>query len=178
MELLQRLRKQKESLKFVSIKRFEPSSVYNNGFIIDVSESLVMIQQFHDFYFDGFSIIRLADIRSVRCGRYEQFFKGILVKEGLSMAPPPHVPIESMGDTLSYFLSNQATIIVESEYDDSDEFHLCKILNIDGVEIQFKQMDALGIWEQERGRMPIDRISRIELNSPYISIFEKYSRER
>ena len=77
------LKKYVRTLKHVRIERPYPEDQYMHGFIHGISKTLLVMQKFHDFYNEGYALIRISDIIGFRSNKYERFFDKMFKKEGL-----------------------------------------------------------------------------------------------
>jgi len=174
-----RLDAYKGTLKKIRIERPYPGATYINGFVHDVSDTLVLIQQFHDFYCEGYTIIRIPDIVNIRSDEYERFFEVIMKGEGLLdlVAYTINVPLFNITSSLSYFSKTKEHIIIECESvtnDNQDRFYLGKVSEIEGTTVWFVEINPLGTFEHEEIGISLEEISRIQFDTPYINIFSKY----
>jgi hypothetical protein len=67
----------------VQVTRGFPSEPTRNGFVQGLGRDLVLLQQYRDFYPEGFTAPRVADIKRVRLGEHEQFWVSMLQSEGV-----------------------------------------------------------------------------------------------
>src|SRR5262249_25569874 len=82
----------------VRLTRSIPSEPRLNGFILGVGRDLVLLQQFHDFYPEGYAVLRLRDVTDLRSGKYERHWERMLAGEGLleRVGIPYNVPLEDV----------------------------------------------------------------------------------
>jgi hypothetical protein len=167
------------SKKKIRIERHFSNNEIINGFIHDMSENLLIIEQFHDFYCEGYSIIRLSDLSDFRSDQHERFFEKMLLNEGLldQVGYKKNVPITNLKISLTYFAEKNENIIIESESSDNpedDEFYIGKISEIKEEDVWFIGFNALGEWDEEEVAIKIADITRIQFDTPYINVFSKY----
>jgi len=67
----------------VHLTRGYPGEPTHNGFILGLGRDLVLMHQFHDFYPEGYTALRVADIKGVRSGDHERFWEMMLRGEGI-----------------------------------------------------------------------------------------------
>lgn len=168
--------------KKVRIGRVFSNNDYMNGFIHDISEQLLVIQQFYDFSCEGYSIVRLSDISYFRSDEHERFFEKILKAEGIidQVEFKKNVPISDITTALSWFSECGKNIIIECESSESvdDEYHIGKVIEIDEEDVWFVGFNAIGEWDREEIALKSNEITRIQFDTPYIDIFSKYLKER
>lgn len=177
---MNKLKKFEGVMTAVRLERKYPGSCYINGFIHKIEANLLIIQQFHDFFCEGYVIIKLSDIIRFRSNEYERFFENILQKEGLlnKVGYNYSLPLNSIESVLHYFIKEQQIIIVECESiesDDDDKFYIGKAVDIEDSIIWFIEINALGKWEKTEIGIKIRNITQIQFDTPYIQIFSKYT---
>ncbi|MEL6344401.1 MAG: hypothetical protein AAFV53_14885, partial [Myxococcota bacterium] len=52
----------------ILMARTRPANPSLNGYVVGLSEALVMVHAFHDFLPDGYSVVRTDDVADVRSG--------------------------------------------------------------------------------------------------------------
>lgn len=153
-----------------------------NGFLVGMGRSLIVMQQFHDFYCEGFAALRIADIIDFRSGKYERFWEEMLSSERLmeNVGIPYPVNCDSMVDLIRGLRSRAANIIVEHEYEnseDDDEFCLGKVVELTPESVSLLCLNANGVWDKDPTAIPITKITKVQFDTPYINIFSRYARE-
>ena len=178
-KLLDKLQEYQGALKIVRIERPFPGNYYINGFIHYTTESLMLMHQFHDFYCEGFTIVKTSDIKDFRSSEYERFLEKVMNGEGLleQIKYDHSVPLDDIKSSLSHFMNNQQNIIIECESRknaDDDEFYIGRVSEIDGETVWFMGFNALGQWEKDEISIKLDTITQIQFDTPYINILTRY----
>jgi hypothetical protein len=140
------------------------------GILVARSDELVLLRATVDFRVDGLEILRVRDITKVTSGEIEHYRTRLLAAEGrIPDGPPPAQPalgsvraaLESLRDRL---------LIIEREA--TGDFFLGRL-------VQLKRRAALGYfarfrlrWMDEPEEIPYDEITRIEVGSDYLGVFE------
>jgi hypothetical protein len=154
-----------------------------NGFLIELSTQFGVMHCFHDFMPDGFSLFRIADVTSVRSNKYERFWDKMLRAEGLlgGLTNPPNVDLKTLPRALNSIASAVDELIVECERqrnaDDawlSDKFFIGRAIEINKEDVLFVEFDALGRWEKWPTAIPLDEITLVQFDTPYINHFRKH----
>jgi hypothetical protein len=165
--------------KKVRITRKHDEGTSLNGFVLGLGRKLVLLQQFHDFYSEGFTAIRIRDIRKIRSGQYERFFEKMFECERLlpTYDQGNKVPLDDWGSLLRDLQERNRNIIVECEGQESSEhgtYFIGRILAVEFDSVSILNFDALGKWDDEPSNVPLLAITKIDFDSPYINIFSKY----
>ncbi len=167
--------------KKVRLTRRIPSERLHNGCVLGVGTDWVLFQQFHDFSPEGFTTLRLRDIKKIRSGEYERQFEKMLSAEGLLGLEviPNDLPLDNIADLLSALKERGQNIIIECEdlIKDIQDFYIGRILSVDQKSVSFIHFNALGRWKDDPVIIPFREITRLEFETPYIKIFSKYVEE-
>ena len=105
------------------------------GFILDCSLALLLIQYVYDFHLDGFMLLRRQDITELKAGDTDRFQRKLLLAEGVL----EHVDYSFRAPIQSYdaFLASRASddiVIVEDEVSDPDRFLIGPVDHVhDGI---------------------------------------------
>jgi hypothetical protein len=167
--------------KQVRLTRRRPSEPRLNGYILGMSDSLLLIHCFNDFKPDGYTICRIRDIVELRHGPYEVWFDHILRSESLltGLKFRYRIDLSNWATALQNITRRYSQIIIECESVDEKEedFYIGGLLAIQSRNIQFRDYDALGYWSKTPKSIKLADITKVQFDTPYINIFSKYTRE-
>ena len=166
----------------VRLTRPFPSERNINGFIVSIGRSLIILQQFHDFYCEGYAALRIADIIGFRSGKYERFWEQMLASEKLleNIGLPCKASPDSIFELLKSLRSRELLITVEIESEvseDDDDFNFGKIVDLNPHAVSMLCLSALGIWDRKPTVILIEKISVVQFDTPYGNIFSRYARQ-
>lgn len=160
------------------IKRECSSDEFICGFVIEHTDDLLLIHRFHDFYSEGFSVIRRCDIEEIIYSEPEKFFENIIKSENiLDFAHYENiVPITNLNVLLNYFIINKIIIVIQCEFltDENNMFYIGLPIELGEKTLVFREFDECGKWNNKLKHIKIDNITLIEYNTPYIKYFSKY----
>lgn len=166
----------------VSLCRFDRKRIASNafdGFPLKISGELCLFSTIHDFLQDGYVIVRLKDLTSVRVSDVEQFQQSLIKNQGLVDEKvcynSPLKEVENLHEVLKAFAAKDEIIIVESEK--KEEFYIGKVKKVTKSHILFHHFDALGNWEESYEKINIDSITLITIKSRYINAYVNYFRK-
>lgn len=150
-----------------------------NGYLLDMSETLVLMHSFDDFDPDGYTVIRIEDVTDLRRSPFEEWWDHMVAAEGLlgGLENPPRVDLTDMRSAIESIAAQYDQMIVECEEADDERFYIGKLVEAGDEEISFRSYDALGYWDKEPEAIRIDEITKLQCDTPYIRIFSKYTRE-
>jgi hypothetical protein len=167
--------------KKIRITRRQPSEPRLNGYLLGLSSELGLMHTFDDFEPDGYTVFRSADVLGVRCGPYEQWWDHMFLSErllaGLNM--PHRIELSNMRSAILSIAAHYDQMIIECEDPDEDveDFYIGVVLKVGIRFLQFRHYDGLGYWAQKASSIPLDEITKVQFDTPYIRIFSKYTRE-
>jgi hypothetical protein len=168
--------------KKVQVTRGYPGETTHNGFVLGLGHDLVLLHQFHDFYPEGYTALRVADIKRVRSGEHERFWEAMLRCEGLmeGVGIPYEVPLDDFRSLLTALHGRGQHVIIECEdrrTADYDDFFIGRIVCLDDEVVSIQCFDTLGKWDKEPCIIAYGDITKIQFDTPYINTMTKYLKE-
>jgi hypothetical protein len=166
------------SLKKIRLSRQTPCAPSLNGYVLGMSDQWLLLWQFHDFYPDGFTIVRMDGITSYRCGEYEEFWTNMLRQENVATElPSMAIDLSSTKSVLRDLQKTDQNFIVESEAPDKDieDFYLGRATRIQNTQVKFASFDALGQWDTKLQTIEFGEITRLQFDTPYTNCFSRYT---
>jgi hypothetical protein len=164
--------------KKVRLTRSVPNESWHNGFVVAVGRDWVLLQQFHDFYPEGCTALRVEDITCIRSDEHERLWESMLVAEGIfdRLAAPYDVPLDDVANLLNALKQRGKNIIVQCEDAEEkvEDFYIGQILSVDHASVSFANFDALGRWDEAPHRIPYGEITQVQFDTPYVQTFSKY----
>jgi hypothetical protein len=150
----------------------------HNGFVAGLGDAWLMLHQFHDFYPEGFALLRTGDITDLRSGEYERLWEYMLSAEG-TLDRLPAVGEIVLDDARALLVSLQRLsrhVIVECEDPEEDlySFYIGQILTVETEAVWFANYSALGKWDDAPHRIPLGEITKLQFDTPYALTFAKY----
>lgn len=148
-----------------------------SGFVMEVTPRLVMIEQFHDFFAEGFAVLRTSDLTAVRSGAYERQWDRMFAGEGILPSTAPEVPLNDIATLLSVLATWDENVILrcENEDDAREDFYIGRVVEVRRDTVIFANLDALGGWDADLDEIYHEEITSIELRTPYAKTFSKYA---
>ena len=165
--------------KKVQNTRAYPDEPTHNGFVLGLGRDLVLLQQFHDFYPEGFTALRVADIKRVRSGVHERFWERMFRGEGLMglVGISHNMPLDDFRSLLAALRSLGQNVIVESEHRktaEHDDFSIGRVVALDDESVSLLNFDPLGVWEDDPSVIDLGDITKVQFDTPYINTISKY----
>ena len=160
------------------LTRSIPSETHHSGFIVGVGRDFVLLHQFHDFYPEGLTALRVKDITNVRSGKFERLWERMLAAEGVLVqsALPADLRLADVSELLKALQQRGENIILECEDPEADQkdFYIGQILSVDYDSVVFANFDGLGHWDEVPHTIPYKEITKLQFDTPYVNTFSKY----
>ena len=126
---------------------------------------------------DGFALLRVDGVSSIRFGEHEQFWTKMIDREGLTaVLPDPQLTLDSLQNMLGQLQSKQANFVVQCE--DSKEnvadFYIGRLIELQDNTCSFANFDALGRWDTALSTINLFEITRVEWQTPYCVTFSRH----
>jgi hypothetical protein len=164
--------------KKVRIMRRFPGDPRHDGFVLGVGGSLVLLHQLHDFSPDGYTILRIEDVLSVRHGKHEIFSERVLKGEGIldRVSIPYEVPLDDLRSLLKSLSRRKLHVILECEKPDPEEsdFFIGRLISVGKRAVSLLYFNSEGRWSEAPDSISYDVITKIQFDTPYINIMSKY----
>ncbi len=145
-----------------------------------MSDKLLLIQYLYDYEVDGYMIVRLKDITSVRSGDLERFSESIIKNEGIieDIKNPFFQSVENWNEVFGKLRVMGNNIIIECESTDHSKFYIGEIIDIHEKSISLLNFDGLGEWDEEPTEILYSDITSISFDKRYINIISKYVKQK
>lgn len=179
--------KQDDLKEFVGVRKMvrltrkvSEGTFHNSGYILGLSENLVLLHGFNDFHIDGYCIYRLGDISSVRSNEMDRKWDQMLCDEGVldNVGISYDVPLLDFPSVIRGLKAQGRNIIVDCE-DCSDApetgFHIGHIVFYKKQHFEMREFDTTGKWYSHPFEIRHDKVTRVEFDSPYVNIYSKYA---
>jgi hypothetical protein len=160
----------------VSIYRERIDSNSMEGYVLALSDDLVVLQFVYDFKLDGLMVIRAADISDVRCSETDRFQKKLMSDEGLEQM----VPFDAAFNTgnwralLSQFAQQHPIMILECEAQDEPDFVIGRVLKTSADKVQILGFSGDGTWDDKPTRLALGDLTSCRVGTNYIEVYQRY----
>jgi hypothetical protein len=160
----------------ISIRREHLDSNSIQGFILGLSDELLLLQYVYDFNLDGLLVIRKADITDVNCRATDAFQKQLLITEGLFQQIPfgKCYNLEDWKSIISQLWRQFKFVIVEDEHGETKEFLIGEVQKITKKGISLRYFSGAGNWNEELKKLLFSRITSCQVNTNYLNVYQRY----
>lgn len=157
------------SLVLIGRRHLEPESAYRAAYVIDVSETLVLLSTVSDrIDLDGYEVLRLADITSCRSDfRRRAFYeKALAVKRCEPEAPYP-IDLRDIATAMRSIDAQYPLLVIARERVAPDEVAIgrLKAALATGVRLRWITPDAA--WDEDRTLYRYSSITRLAFDGEY-----------
>ena len=146
------INKLKRSKKLISLgrDRIDPNRI--QGFILDASKELLLIQYVYDFKLDGLMMLRREDVTKLECTKTDTFQKAILKRLNLfkKIDFSPEYDMGSWHSFLQDAVRKHTYFIFEEELEKEPVFTIGKIEKLKRKRVVVRHFSGTARWERCR----------------------------
>jgi len=150
-----------------------------HGYILGLSPELGLMHCFDDFEPDGYTLFRLEDVLSLERGAHEEHWDKMLGGEALlgGLKAPFKIDLTDMPSALRSMQASFSDLIIECEEESEEEgcFYLGRLLEVTRESVVLHYVDALGRWDDAPTIIPVERITKVQFDTPYLRRFMRYT---
>lgn len=148
------------------------------GFPTKVGDELIAIDFIYDFRWDGYKIIRKADVTEVICGEDEAFLQKITQNEYKEYEPKePALDISSMKSALESLYKSKKTVTIECEDFEGSELYMGQIAGFEKGAVLLRTFSGVGIWDKKYTKIDINDVTCVSVDNSYARIITGYLKE-
>ena len=178
LEIREQLQSFVGTRKKLRVTRSIPNEVLHNGFVLCVGHDWLIMHQFHDFFPEGLTAVRVKDIVDLRSSEFERHWERMLAAEGIldQLTLSCKLPVDDIRHLLQALQQLGNNVIVECEDPDEEieDFYIGQILSVDDESLCFANFDGMGRWDEAPHTIPLEEITKLQIDSPYMRTFSKY----
>jgi hypothetical protein len=149
-----------------------------DGYVLGIGAQWVLLQSFYNFFPDGFELVRVDQLASARSGEIERHYHEMYVGEGLTDRPKLsfEVALDTTEELFETLLWHGDHVIIECESlrEAIANFHIGKLLHVNGDTARLAHFDALGNWDTAIHTIQLGEVTRIRIDSNYTRVYSKY----
>lgn len=148
-----------------------------SGFPLAVSARLVLLREVRDFDVDGFCVLRIADVASVRSGPAERFVERALRDSGeLTGARPGRraLPLAEWTDVFRALGTTGDVVCVECDATEADELLVGKVVGLSRGAVGLHQFDATAVWARSPTIVPFTAVRRVSFGTRHTRVLARY----
>lgn len=151
------------------------------GFIFEENKKYILMNDMLDFNYDGFVLLRKADINEIKYTENEKFFSHILKKEKIkkrlfNKRKKLKLKLSSLEKMMKNLKSLKIPIICEHLYEKEDVFQIGSIKKVYKNRAMMRYFNSRGEFDLKLLPISYRTLTIIRIDSPYANIFYKYAK--
>ena len=169
------LRKHIKRRDLVSLRRTTIDDQSIQGFVLDCSKALILIQYVYDFHLDGFMVLRRSDITELKTKATDRFQRQLLLSEGVldQVEFSFRAPIESF-DSFLASRSSEEIVIVEDEVSEPDRFLIGTVSQIGGGIATIRHFTGVARLVEPPDDIRTNQITSCQTRTNYSRFYERH----
>jgi hypothetical protein len=170
----------KEKWLIKIFRNYGDNELIDNGFILDASDDLLLVQNVSDFMLDGYSVIKIGDIEKIRYSKFEKYFEMMLTKEGFTenIGIKYKVDLTDLSSVFKTIKLNKTYVIARCQKTNDERFIIGPIEEFTQKSVKIRYFDATGYLDEKLTGLKYKDITTIEFDTEYINYFTKYLRKK
>ncbi|NHZ40521.1 hypothetical protein [Massilia aquatica] len=146
------------------------------GFVLGLSDELLLLQYVSDFHLDGLMVLRIADITDVRCSATCTFQRELLEHEGLLQQVPFDIGLDlrNWNTVLAQLSTMYPLMILECENLDDPDFLIGRIDEFTPMAVAMQWFSGTARWDDELAILAFDDITCCQAGTNYIAFYQRY----
>jgi hypothetical protein len=146
---------------------FEGRSIY--GYVLDIGPRFFLIAIVGDrVRFDGFSCIRLSDVRKLQAPHYyAAFAEAVLRKRGERMPKKPRVSMASVDEMLLSADRAFGLVTIHRENINPDVRQIGRVVGVSKGRVKLLEIGPDASWDDEPKVYRLSEISRVDFGGDY-----------
>jgi hypothetical protein len=180
MDLRTKIHYHKTENKYCTVKRQVGLDTTMNtaGFIVDFSESFILMNVVIDFTLDGYQLFPMHTIIEIRCNNNDKYYGKILKWEGICVENKYAIDLTNWNSVFKSIRKTRLNIIVENEDPEDKTFDIGPITKITKSAVYIRYFNAKGILNIEASKIEWKYITVVHFDDKYTNTFSKYLREQ
>lgn len=176
IQMLSTLQEYKDKKSLVSIEREDIDTNGIQGFILDFSNSLLLLQYVYDFNLDGLLILRVEDITNINCTKTDIFQLELLKQEKLFKKINFHrnYDLSNFKTTISALNKEFSYFILEDEKPDDPVFLIGTINKLTSRSVHLNYFTGAGNWDKKPSIINYKDITACQVDTNYINVYKRY----
>ncbi len=160
---------------FVSIYRKGIDLHALGGFVIDYSDTLLLVAAVSDFVPNGRVLLRRDDVTKITHTATGKFQKSLLETEGIlaSIDFENPLPLSTLGDFLRS-LDADEIVVLEDEQTHQPEFFIGRIKRVKKKSVQGLYFYGDGEWDDRLSKFRLSSITRCEVGTIYTGAYARH----
>jgi hypothetical protein len=160
----------------ISVRRSSIDDLKIQGFVLGVSDELVLLQYVYDLNLDGLMILRTQDISEVTSSKTDQFQEGLLeVEELLSSVPfDLRIDLSNWPAAIAEMCKRFPILIVERECLEEPDMAIGQVLDVGTDQLRLKYFTGAANWLNDPETLLYSDITCCQANTNYLNVYQRH----
>ena len=148
----------------------------STGYILGMSDELVLIQETDDFRAEGYQLFPLSSIKHVRYNKFDKTAHRILTNEGIkdTIGLKYDVDLSSWKTAAEDLMKTELCVISECEHEDQEYFCIGQIKEVGNKSLSIQYFNPEGILDEFNTKHKFKHITKLSFDDQYANVFFKY----
>ncbi|MBN1378895.1 MAG: hypothetical protein JXA04_06640 [Gammaproteobacteria bacterium] len=166
--------------ELISVRRNIFDDYEIQGFLLDESDDLILLNYVYDFNLDGLMALRKKDISSIETSKTDSFQTELLKIEGIytKVNFDTKYDISSWKTFIESAIEKHKYFIIEEEDFEVPEFTIGIIEKICEKSIIMKHFTGIGRWLDEPEEIKYEDITSLQIGNNYLNVYERYFKNK
>ena len=154
----------------VTVTRRIPEADPVEGFVTSVGSNWVALARLgNGIVFDGFALLRIKDLKSVRQEIHDQARVEVRALHARSLWPPPEAAVQLNGfvDAVTSAAGISEILTVFTEYTRPDVCTIGAVLSVDNQTLALLELGPRGRWSGRSRLIDAEDVSRVDFGGQY-----------
>lgn len=162
--------------RLVSIFRDQIDGHSIEGYVLAVSDPLLVLQYVNDFRLDGIKVLRVADISDAESSDTTAFQQTLLIGEGLEREVPFDATFDARNwaSILTQFSATYPIMIAECEDSDENSFVIGRVVAVHDDRVEMLGFAGNGSWDEAVVVLNYADLTACQVGSNYLNVYQRY----
>ena len=166
--------------ELISIKRKKIDGNKIQGFLIDETKRLILLNYVYDFNLDGLMVLKKENISLLETSETDQFQTELLKSEGIyeKVCSGSKYNLSTWKNLIESMMINHKYFIIEQEEQKDPKFTIGTIDHVGENSIFMKYFTGIGRWLDDLEEIKYSDITSLQVGSNYLNVYERYFSKR
>ncbi|MFK7773851.1 MAG: hypothetical protein AB8F94_17000 [Saprospiraceae bacterium] len=164
----------------ITRKISKKETVINSGYILDYSDSFILMQEVSDFTLMGSCIFESSKITNLRYNKNDKYYDFIMKSEGLkkNLKVKTKVRLSNWETIFTSLRKAKKHIIIECENPKIDDFIIGEVIKVTSKSVSILYFSPEGILDKKPTKVKYKNITKVSFDDKYVDTYSKYLRKK
>jgi len=180
--MIDKIKFHKDKKRYFQVQRQVAKDVLekSHGYVVDYSNSFVLLQETDDFQLDGYSIFPVSSVAEIQSKTSDKYYDKIMHLEGVTdhVSNKYEIDLTTWTSIFKSLRVLKLNVIIENEDPSDKSFDIGPITKVTKTAVYVRYFDSRGYLDNEPTKIPFDLLTIVKFDGRYVNIMSKYLRER